>query len=53
LRAGFVATIDAFVKGWTEFPILMVRRRASAVSNHVARLVQLILRDDRFAVSSG
>ena len=27
--------------------------RLRAVSNHVARLVPLILRDDRFAVSSG
>jgi len=31
----------------------MVRRRVSAVSNHVARLVPFILRDDRSAVSSG
>jgi hypothetical protein len=31
----------------------MVRRHERAVSNHVAGLVPFILRDDRFAVSSG
>jgi hypothetical protein len=50
-REEFVATIDAFVKGGRS--ILMVRRRESAVSNHAARLVPFILRDDRSAVSSG
>ena len=33
-------------------PNLMVRRRFSAVSNHVARLVPFILRDARSACSS-
>jgi hypothetical protein len=50
-RERFVATIGALVKGGRS--ILMVRRRESAVSNHVARLVPFILRDDRSAVSSG
>jgi hypothetical protein len=50
-REAFVATIGAFVKGGRS--ILMARRRESAVSNHAARLVPFILRDDRFAASSG